>query len=62
VVPATTPVTSPLVGFTVAVVVGLFVHVPPDMALPNVIVELTHTALAPVIRPGDCATTIAWVE
>ena len=45
------PVTTPDV-FTVAILEAPEVHTPPDVALANAVVALTHTVEAPVIVPA----------
>lgn len=51
-VPEATPVTTPLVEFTVATEVVALLHVPPDTELANVVVDPTHTVAVPVMDPG----------
>jgi len=45
-------VTSPVVGFTVANEVFTLDHVPPGVALDNVVVDPWQRVLAPVIAAG----------
>jgi hypothetical protein len=56
VVPADTPPTTPLPIPTVATVVVLLVHVPPNVASLSVTVELTHSEGDPVIAAGLALT------
>ena len=54
VVPADTPVTTPVDGFIVATVVLDELHtIVPVAAVDNVIVEPTHTAVGPVMAGAD---------
>ena len=46
--PAATPVTTPVLEFTVAVAVLLELHVPPKVVLLNVVVDPIHTFEVPV--------------
>jgi hypothetical protein len=55
-VPAETPYTIPVVGFTVAIVVGAIDHVPPAGVLPNAVVFPTQTSRVPVIGVGAVVT------
>ena len=48
-VPAATPVTTPVLEFTVATAVFDDVHTPPAVALVNVVVEPAHTSVVPLI-------------
>ena len=48
-VPAATPVTTPVAEFTVAIPVLPLLHVPPLVALLNVVVLPTHTVAVPVV-------------
>ena len=41
---------------TVATVVWLLTHIPPDVALLNVVVRPTHTTAVPVLVGGDWLT------
>ena len=52
VVPATTPVTTPVVPSTVAFDVLLRVQVPPPLGLARVVVDPSQTMEEPVIAPG----------
>jgi hypothetical protein len=52
VVPAATPVSIPLAEPIEAMVVEAELHVPPDVALPSVVVNGWQTVAAPVIEPG----------
>ena len=47
--PDATPVTTPVLEFTVAVAVLLELHTPPDVVLASVVVLPTHTDVVPVI-------------
>ena len=49
--PPATPVTMPEAS-TEAMLVLLLLHVPPELVLLNIIVALTHTAVAPLIVPA----------
>ena len=57
-VPAATPVTTPELAFIVAkeLVVD---HVPPPLTSLNVMVEFTHTAVAPAMEAGAGFTVTA---
>lgn len=50
VVPALTPVTTPVEELIVATAVLLDVHTPPVVVLDNVVVDPEHTAVVPVIE------------
>lgn len=54
--PAATPLTSPVVIFTVAMVVFPLVHAPPVVALLRIVVAPTHTLGVPNITPGTGLT------
>ncbi len=56
-VPADTPVTIPVADPTVATPVAELLHVPPVVALANVVVPLIHVEAVPVIAAG-AATTV----
>jgi len=51
-VPLKIPVTTPDVS-TAAMVALLLLHVPPEVAVANVIVVPEHTVVGPLIAPGD---------
>jgi hypothetical protein len=51
VVPAPTPVTTPVL-LTVPTAVLLLLHVPPDVALDKAVVCPTHIDVPPVMAPG----------
>ena len=48
-VPAATPVTAPVIEFTVAVEGALLVHTPPDVVLVKVVVDPIHALAVPLI-------------
>ena len=48
-VPAVTPVTTPEPDPTVAMVISLLLHTPPEVASLNVVVRPGHTLVVPVI-------------
>ena len=52
-VPATMPVTSPVVVFTVATMGLADVHTPPVTVLLSVVVPAGHTVAVPVMVPAD---------
>lgn len=54
--PDTTPPPAPGPGVIVATVIVPLVHVPPVIALLNVIVDPSHTRGSPVIAPGNAIT------
>lgn len=60
-VPDATPVTIPVVGVTVAIPVLLQVHVPPEVASLNVMVDSTQTDVFPEIDAGSGLTVISIV-
>ena len=51
--PPATPVTAPVVLFTVAVKTLLLLHVPPVVPSVSVVLELTHTFVVPPIAAGN---------
>ena len=55
-VPALMPVTTPVPDTTVAIAVLLLLHVPPPVALANVVVEPSHTLAVPVFAAGPDVT------
>lgn len=61
VVPAVTPVTTPVEELIVATAVLLDVHTPPVVVLDNVVVDPAHTAVVPVIDAtvGNAVTVTA---
>ena len=56
VVPASTPVTTPLLGSIVATVIVPLVHTPPDTPSLNWVVNPVHTVAVPVIADGEVFT------
>ena len=56
--PAATPVTRPVVEFTVAWAIALLVHVPPAVASLKAEVKPTHTFEVPVMAEGVVLTVI----
>lgn len=58
-VPVATPVTTP--PETVAFVVLLLLHTPPETASVSETVEVTHTAETPVIVPAEAEDTTVTV-
>ena len=54
--PDTTPPPAPGPGVIVATVIVPLVHVPPVIALLNVIVDPWHTLGSPLIAPGKAMT------
>ena len=56
--PADIPVTTPVVGPTVAIAVLLLLHVPPATASVKVVVVLKHTVEKPAIVPEDKTSTV----
>jgi hypothetical protein len=60
VVPAATPVTTPVLEFTVATLVVPLLHTPLEMSLSDV-VDVSHTLVVPVIAPGAAFMVIAFV-
>ena len=58
-VPAVMPVTIPVEGFMVAMVVSLLVHVPPLTDSASVVTLPAHTDVVPVIAAGPLLTVIA---
>jgi len=61
VVPAVTPVTTPVEELIVATAVLLDVQTPPVVVLDNVVVDPEHTAVVPVIEAtvGNVVTVTA---
>ena len=57
-VPAATPVTTPVVGFTVATVVDELLQVPPLTVEANVVVEPIHTDWVPERLPAEATFVI----
>ena len=51
-VPAATPVTTPVVAFTLAIVALLVVHKPPVTVLVNVAVVPVHAVDGPLMLPA----------
>ena len=47
--PAATPVTAPVIEFTVAVEGALLVHTPPDVVLVKIVEEPIHAFIVPTI-------------
>ena len=58
VVPAATPVTSPVSTSTVAFATLLLLQVPPEAVLVSVVTLPTHTVELPEIADGDSDTVI----
>lgn len=50
--PADTPVTTPVVAFTVAAEVLLLLQLPPLLLLAKVVVEPMHTNVVPLMVPA----------
>lgn len=59
VLPAPTPVTTPLEDPTVAMPVLLLLHVPPDVPSASAVAEPTHAVVVPVIACIGFTVTIA---
>ena len=59
--PLATPVTTPVADATVASVILLLLHVPPDGVEFNVVVAATHSTAVPVIAVGIALTLTACV-
>ena len=57
--PTATPVTMPVAAVTVAMPGFPLVHVPPDTALPSVVVPPKHTVVLPVIAETGLTVNIA---
>jgi len=55
-VPPPMPVTTPVAGFTVAIVGQAIDQVPPGVAFVKVIVDPVHTVVGPTIGTGDVTT------
>jgi hypothetical protein len=55
-VPPPIPVTTPVVGLTVAIVGQVIDHVPPGVEFVKVIVDPVHTEVGPTIGTGDVTT------
>ena len=60
--PALTPVTTPLLLFTVAVPVDPLLHMPPPVVVVSVAVPPTHTAAAPLIAAGTAYTVTIFTD
>ena len=63
--PPVSPLTTPLVGFTVATLVVPLVHVPPETEFVNVVVPDWHKVAVPPIAAGAACTVtfiVATVE
>jgi hypothetical protein len=60
-VPAATPVTTPVAGFTVAIEVLLLVHVPPAGVLDKVLMPPIVAVVVPEIVVGDAVTVTSLV-
>ena len=56
--PAATPVTTPVVEFTVAKEALLLLHVPPTVASLSVLVKPIHALAVPVMDAGNGLTVI----
>jgi hypothetical protein len=61
-VPAATPITMPVVGFIVPMLVLPLLHVPPAVASVNVVVRPTQTDIGPVIAGTVWVTVTTDVE
>ena len=61
-VPAETPVTTPVVGLTVATASVALVHVPPEVVLLNVVVFPTQTVFVPDTVCATGALTVTVLE
>jgi hypothetical protein len=59
--PADTPVITP-VPLTVAIASSLLVQLPPAVALANIVVEPSHTAVPPVMFAGSAFTITVAVD
>ena len=59
--PAAIPVTKPVLEPIVAVVIPLLVQLPPVVGSLNVVVNPTHTLLAPVLAAGFALTVTGYV-
>ena len=55
-VPNANPVTTPVVGFTVAIVVLELLQLTPPIEFESVVVDPRHTVGIPVIGPGEVTT------
>jgi hypothetical protein len=60
-IPAATPVTTPVAGFTVAKEVLLLLHVPPPVASVSVSDEPAHTLVPPMMDTGEGFTDMVVV-
>jgi hypothetical protein len=61
-VPGVTPVTAPVVGFTVATPTAPLLHVPPGLELDNTVVYPVQTLVGPVIDATAGFTVTDLVE
>jgi hypothetical protein len=61
-VPAETPVTSPVLVFTVATAVLLLLHVPPVAVFERVVVPFEHKVVFPVIGARGLTVTVVVSE
>jgi hypothetical protein len=60
-VPEAMPVTTPVPVPTVAILVLLLVHIPPDIEELKVVVAPSHTVVVPLIAPGVAITVTTCV-
>jgi hypothetical protein len=58
---AETPVTTPVVALTVAIVLSLLLHAPPPVVLDRLVVEPIHTLSVPLIAAGNGLIVIVLV-
>jgi hypothetical protein len=56
--PIAMPVTRPVESFTVAMLVSLLLHVPPDVASVSIVVEATHVPVLPDIAATRLLTVV----
>lgn len=56
--PVDTPLTTPVVGFTVAIDVFVLLQVPPAVASLSAIVPPGHTVVGPVIAGSEPTVTV----
>jgi hypothetical protein len=60
-VPAVIPLTIPVAGLTVAVVVALLLHVPPVVAVTSSVVLPVHRVAVPLMGDGKAYTVTVLV-
>ena len=60
-VPTLIPITTPVVAPTVAIAGLLLLHVPPGVGCVHVVLDPTHTFVAPVTAPVSVAFTVICV-